>query len=33
MGTVTLPNSQALDAELGKKDVMWDWCEEQVKDV
>jgi NAD(P)-dependent dehydrogenase (short-subunit alcohol dehydrogenase family) len=28
---VTLPDSQALDSELGKK--MWDWCEEQVKDV
>jgi NAD(P)-dependent dehydrogenase (short-subunit alcohol dehydrogenase family) len=28
---VTLPNSQALDTELGKK--MWKWCEEQVKDI
>jgi len=28
---VTLPNRQALDSELGKK--MWDWCDEQVKDV
>jgi len=28
---VTLANSQALDSELGKK--MWNWCEEQVKDV
>ncbi|KAF8500401.1 NAD-P-binding protein [Russula emetica] len=30
-GRVTLPSSQALDTELGKK--MWDWCEEQVKDI
>jgi len=28
---ITLPNSQGLDTELGKK--MWDWCEEQVIDV
>ncbi|KAN0116537.1 NAD-P-binding protein [Russula decolorans] len=28
---VTLPDSQALDSELGKK--MWEWCEEQDKDV
>jgi len=28
---VTLPSSQALDTELGKK--MWDWCEEQVKEI
>jgi len=28
---VTLPNNQALDSELEKK--LWDWCEEQVKDV
>jgi len=28
---VTLPSDQALDTELGKK--MWDWCEEQVKDI
>ena len=27
----TLPHERALDAELGKK--MWEWCEEQVKDI
>jgi len=28
---VTLPNDQALDSTLEKK--VWEWCEEQVKDV
>ncbi|KAH9959426.1 NAD-binding protein [Russula dissimulans] len=28
---VSLPNQKALDAELGKK--LWEWCEEQVKDI
>jgi hypothetical protein len=28
---VTLPHQNALDTELGKK--LWEWCEEQVKDV
>lgn len=27
----TLPHKRALDADLGKK--VWEWCEEQVKDV
>lgn len=28
---VTLPHQKALDTELGEK--LWEWCEEQVKDV
>jgi hypothetical protein len=28
---VTLPHQKALDTELGKK--LWEWCEEQVKDI
>jgi hypothetical protein len=28
---VTLPSKTALDTELGKK--LWEWCEEQVKDI
>ncbi|KAF8483435.1 NAD(P)-binding protein [Russula ochroleuca] len=28
---VTLPHQRALDTDLGKK--LWEWCEEQVKDV
>jgi len=26
-----VPNKKALDAELAKK--LWEWCEEQVKDI
>jgi len=28
---VAVPNKKALDTELGKK--LWEWCEEQVKDI
>ncbi|KAH9005646.1 NAD-P-binding protein [Lactarius hatsudake] len=28
---LTVPSKKALDAELGKK--LWEWCEEQVKDI
>ena len=28
---VTLPHNKALDPELEKK--LWEWCEEQVKDI